>query len=336
MPTSMGWQDAVLQPGARLPAMAPTKTTCLPARLLRCSGPGLRAEFSLLRQKMRGSIAGTMRIADFSRALCGVATLILALGGCTSNATVAKQVRFPSTPPRHLRPRTDGRQPLASPALAASAVGVRKFIHRSVFGHSVQGRALVAFRAGPLTASRRILVVGVIHGNETAGRAMAQDLLLTTPPATTEVVVVPDLNPDGVARGTRQNAAGVDLNRNFPFRWQSLGRRGDQQYSGTGPLSEPESRSMAALIRTLRPTVSVWFHQPVGIVDESGGSLAVEIRFAKILGVPLRQMPRYPGSVVSWENLSYPATTAFVVELPRHPSVSFRTRVLRALRDLER
>jgi len=251
---------------------------------------------------MRGSIAGTMRIADFSMALCGVAALVLALGGCTSNATRATHARHPatSTHPRGRKPSTDARYPSAS-APAATAVAGRTFLHRSVFGHSIQGRALVAFRAGPLAARRRILVVGVIHGNEAGGRAMAQDLLRTTPPTTTEVMVVPDINPDGVTRGTRQNAEGVDLNRNFPFRWRSIGLRGDQQYSGTGPLSEPESRAMAALIQTMRPTVSVWFHEPVGIVDESGGSVTVESRFADILGLPLRQMQRYNGRVVSWE-----------------------------------
>jgi hypothetical protein len=93
---------------------------------------------------------------------------------------------------------------------------------------------------------------------------------------------------------------------------------------------------MAALIRTFRPTVSVWFHQPVGVVDESGGSVLVESRFARILGVMLRRMPRYHGSAVSWENTTYPGTTAFVVELPRRVSASLRTKALRALQDLER
>jgi len=209
-------------------------------------------------------------------------------------------------------------------------------IHRSVFGHSLQGRELVAFRAGPTGAHRRLLVVGVVHGDETAGQAIAQALLRTAPPSTTEVVVVPDLNPDGVARGTRQNARGVDLNRNFPYRWKGLGQRGDQQYSGIGPLSEPESRAMAALIQGLRPTVSVWFHQPVGVIDESGGSVPVESRFAKVLGLPLRRLRRYNGSAASWENTSLPGTTAFVVELPRRVSASLRRRVLGGLRDLER
>ena len=221
-------------------------------------------------------------------------------------------------------------------AFVASRARAGIVINRTVFGHSVQGRQLVAFRAGPVNAPRRILVVGVIHGNETAGQIIAQELLLTSPPGLTEVVVVPDLNPDGAARGTRQNARAVDLNRNFPYRWKSMGRRGDQQYAGTGPLSEPESRAMALLISRLRPTVSVWFHQPIGVVDQSGGSVLVERRFAKILGLPLRQLQRYNGSAASWENTTYPGTTAFVVELPARASASLRTSALRALLDLER
>lgn len=273
---------------------------------------------------MRGSILGRMPIADDSRAVWSLAALVLVLSACTSHPT-------PTT--LAVRPSTAATSTITSARVTVPGVGM--VIYRSVIGHSAQGRELVAFRAGPVNAHRRILVVGVIHGNETAGRAIAQDLLRTTAPGTTEVVVVPDLNPDGAARATRQNARAVDLNRNFPYRWKRLGVRGDQQYAGTGPLSEPESRAMAALIRKLRPTVSVWFHQPMGVVDESGGSVLVESRFANILGLPLRRMQRYNGSVVSWENTTYPGTTAFVVELPGHASTWFRTRALRALQDLE-
>ena len=43
------------------------------------------------------------------------------------------------------------------------------------------------------------------------------------PPRGTALWLIEDLNPDGHAAGTRQNANGVDLNRNFPYRWQSDG-----------------------------------------------------------------------------------------------------------------
>ena len=69
----------------------------------------------------------------------------------------------------------------------------------------------------------------------------------------------------------------------------------------------------------------------VGVVDESGGSVLVERRFATILGLRLARMQRYNGSVVSWENTTYPGTTAFVVQLPSRLSASLETKVMRAL-----
>lgn len=220
-----------------------------------------------------------------------------------------------------------------TPDSAPSAVAASP--RHTVFGQSASGRPLDAYSLGPAKAAHRILVVGVIHGDEAAGLPIVRQLLDHAHPGPTfELVVVPDLNPDGVARRTRQNARRVDLNRNFPLRWQRSGRPGDQQYGGTAALSEPESRAMTNLIRQVRPTVTVWFHQPVGVVDESGGSVAIERRFAMLLGVPLKRLTRYPGSAASWENSTMAGTTAFVVELPRHVSNELRNRALHALRDL--
>ena len=78
--------------------------------------------------------------------------------------------------------------------------------------------------------------------------------------------------------------------------------------------------------------MSVWFHQPVGVVDASGGSLRVEQRFAGLLGEPVRRLPRYPGSAVGWENHVLTGTTAFVVELPRRPPGALLRRAVAAVR----
>ncbi len=166
------------------------------------------------------------------------------------------------------------------------------------------------------TAPLKLLVVGVIHGDETAGRAVIRALLAAGAPPGVDLWLVDELNPDGVARGTRQNARGVDLNRNFPWRWRTIGRRGDQQYPGPRVLSEPESRIAYRLILRLRPRITIWFHQPLALVDESGGSVAVERRYAQVVGLPLRRLPRYHGSATSWQNTRLSTTTAFVVELP--------------------
>src|SRR5439155_193991 len=76
-----------------------------------------------------------------------------------------------------------------------------------------------------------------------------------------------------------------------------------------------ESRIAVRLVRRLRPAVSIWFHQPYGLVDESGGDVGLERRFAERVGLPLVRLPQYPGSATSWENHVLPGTTAFVVEL---------------------
>lgn len=182
-----------------------------------------------------------------------------------------------------------------------------------MLGRSEHGRPIVAWEIGDPKARRRVLVVGAVHGNEPAGIAIADALTHARVPAGTLVWVVPDLNPDGVAAGTRQNGRGVDLNRNFPYRWQPLV---GVFSSGPRALSERESRIAYKLIRRIRPTVSIWFHQHLNLVDVSGGDVRVERRFARRVGMTTARLTRYPGSVTGWENHAFPGTTSFVVELP--------------------
>lgn len=183
-------------------------------------------------------------------------------------------------------------------------------------GRSVRGRPIRAVALGPSNARAPVLVVGCIHGNEPAGIAVADRLAHARVPPRSSVWIVRDLNPDGVAAGTRQNAHGVDLNRNFPYAWRPIGAPGDLQYSGPRPLSEPESRIAAALILRLRPRITIWFHQHEDVTDMSGGDIRIERRFATLSGLPLRRLARYPGSATGWQDHRLSGTTAFVVELP--------------------
>jgi protein MpaA len=191
-------------------------------------------------------------------------------------------------------------------------------------GRSVDGRPITAIESGDLDATRRALIVGCIHGDEPAGIAIARLLAQATPPRELDLWIIPVLNPDGVAAGTRGNADRVDLNRNFPWHWQPLGGIYD---SGPHPLSEPESRIVYRLIGRVEPSVSIWFHQHLDVVDESGGSIAVERHFAKLTGMHVARLRREPGSVVGWTNHQDSAQTAFVVELPAgqlRPAVAAR------------
>jgi protein MpaA len=144
-------------------------------------------------------------------------------------------------------------------------------------------------------------------------RRVARRLIASAPLRDAAIWVVPSLNPDGVAAGTRGNAHGVDLNRNFPFDWQPLG---GLEYSGAHALSEPESRTAQRLILRVKPDLTIWFHQPLDLVDRSGGDPMIEGRFSHLVGLPLIRLSRYPGSASSWQNHALPNSTAFVVELP--------------------
>jgi protein MpaA len=184
-----------------------------------------------------------------------------------------------------------------------------------VLGRSVNGRRIVARMLLGGTARRSVLVVGSIAGDEPGGIAVTR--LLASEPAVAGVRLwlIPDMNPDGAARGTRGNADGVDLNRNFPFRWRHLAAPGSRFYSGPRPSSEPESRAIEAFIRRTRPTLAIWLHQPYGLVDDSEGPHWAERLLARSLELPLEPLPDYPGSAIGWEDHLIHAS-AFDIELP--------------------
>ena len=173
-----------------------------------------------------------------------------------------------------------------------------------------------------------MLVVGVIHGNETAGLAIVAALERLSP-RDLDLWIVPDLNPDGVAAGTRGNAHGVDLNRNFPWRWRPMG---GVYESGPRPLSEREARIAHALILRLHPHLTIWFHQHLDLVWASGGDRRIEKVFAHVSGLPYHPMPQLAGSAISWQNNTLHGTTAFAAELPAgRPSSAAVARYVRAV-----
>lgn len=205
-------------------------------------------------------------------------------------------------------------------------------------GHSVQGRAIRPVVLGSAPPAHRLLVVGCIHGNEPAGIPVARALVHAGAEAGAEIVVVPALNPDGcLVLHTRQNAHGVDLNRNFPSNWARIGRRGSYQWSGPRPLSEPETRYFVSLVRALRPAVTIVFHQHEDVVRAWGQSQATARRFARLLDgvLPYRPMTWPYGTASNWQNHAFPGTASFVVELPAGSvAASLVPRYVRALRRL--
>jgi protein MpaA len=184
-------------------------------------------------------------------------------------------------------------------------------------GRSVRGATIKATRIGPADAPRRVLVVGTIHGNEPAGHAVIRRLRRVGPPPGVALWLIRSVNPDGVRTGTRQNARGVDLNRNFPRRWRGGGRPFDTYYPGPRASSEPETRAVRRFVRRVRPDVTVWYHQALRLVHLTpGADLRIVRAYARRVGLPARPLPPYRGTATRWQNETFPGTTAFVVELP--------------------
>jgi N-acetylmuramoyl-L-alanine amidase len=196
-------------------------------------------------------------------------------------------------------------------ALAGAAVPAQVTI-----GHSVEGRPIHAELIGSATAKTKLMVVGSVHGNEPAGKAVVARLRRAHPPRGTALWLIEDANPDGAAANTRHNAHGVDLNRNFPYRWQPE----DGVYeSGPGPASEPETQAIQRFVEREHPRVTLWYHQALQIVVKSAGDAKLQRLYSRLSGLPRKRLAAYHGTATSWQNSTFPGDSAFVVELPAGP-----------------
>ncbi len=129
-------------------------------------------------------------------------------------------------------------------------------VTRETLGRSLGGRPIEALRIGDPSARRLVILLGRQHPPEVSG-AIAMEHFLDTLVARADagelaaqevqILAIPLLNPDGVARGHwRANLGGVDLNRDW------------------GRFTQPETRAVAdwlgRLPSRIRPVLMVDFH----------------------------------------------------------------------------
>jgi protein MpaA len=180
-------------------------------------------------------------------------------------------------------------------------------------GRSYDGRPIWVLRVGD-PAGPRVLVFGCIHGTECAGMAVTR--ALTRVHTSADLWLVPDLNPDGHARGVRQNGRGVDLNANWSSQWRGGGRPYDTYYPGPRPFSERETRLARNLILRIRPRVTIWYHQHMDLVWAYGPSTTAGRVYARAAGMRFYHHHWLHGTATNWQNHHLPDTSSFTVELP--------------------
>ncbi len=180
-----------------------------------------------------------------------------------------------------------------------------------VHGTSHEGRPRVVRTHGQGLA--RVLVIGLIHGDEPEAFARFDDLWLrlTTAGYGNEVSLagIESMNPDGFERGSRGNARGVDLNRNWP-----AGNFRPSRRRGAAPLTAPETAAVHDFIMRFKPHVIVVFHSASSgpFVDPDGPEpMSIDladafVRSASRVNPAWHTRPDFtnpPGSLGTWYGL---------------------------------
>lgn len=219
---------------------------------------------------------------------------------------------------------------VGEPVTATAGTTGSTVVESRVIGHSVRGRAIRAYRVGDPTSANRVVVMATLHGDEPATRRILTALRDGRPVRGVDLWLIPVANPDGLARHTRKNAHGVDLNRNYPYHWADLDGRYE---SGRAAGSEPETRALMAFFDRVRPRRIISFHQPLNGVDVSSReSRPFASRLAAALDLPRRNltcggvchgtftqwyMARHAGVAVTAEYGPHPSRHRMTVTAPR-------------------
>jgi len=141
---------------------------------------------------------------------------------------------------------------------------------------------------------KTILIIGVFHGEEPQGEYLINRFLKTDlSKIKNKLVIIPCLNPDGKSINKRQNANGIDLNRNFPTKnWKVTDN--PEYFGGNEPNSETETKFMVEVLNNYKIDAILSIHAPFKIVNYDGPAKDLAQKISDITGYPVQADIGYP------------------------------------------
>lgn len=136
-----------------------------------------------------------------------------------------------------------------------------------------------------------------MHGDEPEGVIGALGLIQKWAQAYTfnlRTTVVPMLNLDGVMSRSRQNARGVDLNRNLPTKDWTRESKTERYFPGLEPNSEPENQSLVSWIEAQKPRIVISLHSWKPLLNINGNCRPEAETIARLTGYEIQEDIGYP------------------------------------------
>ncbi len=141
---------------------------------------------------------------------------------------------------------------------------------------------------------KTVLIIGVFHGEEPQGNFLINEYLKTDMQGIkNRLLIIPCLNPDGMKKNQRQNANGVDLNRNFPTKnW--IKTQKNEYWGADEAGSEIETKFMTEILNEYKIDAILSIHAPFKIVNYDGPAKELAEKISEITGYKVQAEIGYP------------------------------------------
>lgn len=163
-------------------------------------------------------------------------------------------------------------------------------------GNSVHNLPIKSFAFGD-PSWPAVLCLGGVHGDEIEGVSLAWSLwdeFNKNFPFKIQLILIPEMNPDGVLYKTRVNANGVDLNRNLPTNDWNAQTLNPRYPPGPFAGSEPETQAFLKLWEAIPFRFVFSLHSWNPLINTNGPCTEVANILHEHLGSPIEPSMGYP------------------------------------------